>query len=93
WINSQEPLSVEESKVLYRSLESLNTKPVIKKLSTSTTAPPKVESLAKPFSEPRCICSQSLCGTFEQSVVCSASVSSQGVAAGTLCVFWNAERL
>ncbi|KAE9410813.1 hypothetical protein BT96DRAFT_952701 [Gymnopus androsaceus JB14] len=51
WINTQEPLGVEESKALSRLLESLNTKTVIKKLTTSTTAPPKAESLAKPFSK------------------------------------------
>ncbi|KAJ4476741.1 Urb2/Npa2 family-domain-containing protein [Lentinula aciculospora] len=51
WINIQDPLSAEEAKALSRLLESLNTKSIIRKLTTSTAAPPKAESLAKPFSK------------------------------------------
>ncbi|KAJ3790316.1 Urb2/Npa2 family-domain-containing protein, partial [Lentinula aff. detonsa] len=51
WINVQHPLSVEEGKALSRLLESLNSKTVFRKLTTSTAAPPKAESLAKPFSK------------------------------------------
>ncbi|KIK71275.1 hypothetical protein GYMLUDRAFT_254519 [Collybiopsis luxurians FD-317 M1] len=51
WINSREPLGIEESKVLSRLLESLTAKTVVKKLTISTTIAPKAESLAKPFSK------------------------------------------
>lgn len=42
---------MEESKALSRLLEALTTKTVIKRLTTSTTATQKAESLAKPFSK------------------------------------------
>ncbi|KAJ3882298.1 Urb2/Npa2 family-domain-containing protein [Lentinula edodes] len=51
WINIRDPLGVEESNALSRLLESLNTKNVVRKLTTSTTTPSKAESLAKPFSK------------------------------------------
>ncbi|KAF9073753.1 Urb2/Npa2 family-domain-containing protein, partial [Rhodocollybia butyracea] len=51
WINAQGPLGVEESKALSRLLEALTTKTVIKRLTTSTAAVQKAESLAKPFSK------------------------------------------
>ncbi|KAJ3855197.1 Urb2/Npa2 family-domain-containing protein [Lentinula lateritia] len=51
WINIRYPLGVEESNALSRLLESLNTKNVVRKLTTSTTTPSKAESLAKPFSK------------------------------------------
>lgn len=51
WINIRDPLGVEESNALSRLLESLNTKNVVRKLTTSTTTPSKAESFAKPFSK------------------------------------------
>ncbi|KAJ3718284.1 Urb2/Npa2 family-domain-containing protein [Lentinula raphanica] len=51
WINIQDTLGIEEGKSLSRLLESLNTKTVIRRLTTSAAAPPRAESLAKPFSK------------------------------------------
>ncbi|KAF5382976.1 hypothetical protein D9757_006310 [Collybiopsis confluens] len=51
WINTREPLGMEESQSLSRLFESLATKTLVKKLATSTAVALKAESLVKPFSK------------------------------------------
>lgn len=51
WINASRPLGAEEGKALGRLLESLNTKTIVRTLSSSTLDSQKAESLTKPFSK------------------------------------------